>query len=91
MALSSPLYRTQTTCKHINCATRLRSQYPSRRAQYAVLTKHLGVTKLHCVVGFSMGGQQVFMNAPLKSSKSLVFSLRHTIGPCYFRTSLSAS
>jgi len=30
------------------------------RAQYAVLTKHLGVKKVHCVVGFSMGGQQSY-------------------------------
>ena len=29
-----------------------------RRAQYAVL-RHLGVEKVRCVVGFSMGGQQV--------------------------------
>jgi len=29
------------------------------RAQYAVLTKLLGVKKVFCVVGFSMGGQQV--------------------------------
>ncbi|OCB90443.1 homoserine acetyltransferase [Sanghuangporus baumii] len=31
-----------------------------RRAQYAVLAKKLGVQKLHCVVGFSMGGQQAY-------------------------------
>ncbi|KAF8556368.1 alpha beta hydrolase fold protein [Imleria badia] len=30
------------------------------RAQYAVLTKVLGVKKVHCVVGFSMGGQQAY-------------------------------
>ncbi|KAG0704479.1 Alpha/Beta hydrolase protein [Suillus ampliporus] len=30
------------------------------RAQHAVLTKHLGVRKLFCVVGFSMGGQQAY-------------------------------
>ncbi|KAI0745539.1 homoserine O-acetyltransferase [Earliella scabrosa] len=29
------------------------------RAQYAVL-QHLGVEKVHCVVGFSMGGQQAY-------------------------------
>ncbi|KAI0364446.1 homoserine O-acetyltransferase [Pilatotrama ljubarskyi] len=29
-------------------------------AQYAVLTRHLGVAKVHCVVGFSMGGQQAY-------------------------------
>lgn len=29
------------------------------RAQYAVLTGELGVKKVFCVVGFSMGGQQV--------------------------------
>ncbi|KAI0718978.1 homoserine O-acetyltransferase [Cerioporus squamosus] len=29
------------------------------RAQYAVL-QHLGVTRVHCVVGFSMGGQQAY-------------------------------
>ncbi|KAI9061669.1 homoserine O-acetyltransferase [Trametes sanguinea] len=30
------------------------------RAQYAVLTQHLGVSKVYCVVGFSMGGQQAY-------------------------------
>ncbi|KAI0769386.1 homoserine O-acetyltransferase [Trametes elegans] len=30
------------------------------RAQHAVLTRHLGVPKVHCVVGFSMGGQQAY-------------------------------
>ncbi|KAH9859026.1 homoserine O-acetyltransferase [Lenzites betulinus] len=30
------------------------------RAQYAVLTRHLGVQKVYCVVGFSMGGQQAY-------------------------------
>ncbi|PAV19008.1 homoserine acetyltransferase [Pyrrhoderma noxium] len=30
------------------------------RAQYAVLTKGLGVNKLKCVIGFSMGGQQAY-------------------------------
>ncbi|TCD70310.1 hypothetical protein EIP91_003939 [Steccherinum ochraceum] len=30
------------------------------RAQYAVLTKELGVTKVYCVAGFSMGGQQAY-------------------------------
>ncbi|KAG2150371.1 Alpha/Beta hydrolase protein [Suillus clintonianus] len=30
------------------------------RAQHAVLTKHLGVRKAFCVVGFSMGGQQAY-------------------------------
>lgn len=30
------------------------------RAQHAVLTKHLGVRKVFCVVGFSMGGQQAY-------------------------------
>ena len=30
-----------------------------RRAQYAVLTKVLGVKKAYAVIGFSMGGQQV--------------------------------
>ncbi|KAI0775832.1 homoserine O-acetyltransferase [Trametes elegans] len=30
------------------------------RAQYAVLTKALGVKKAHCVIGFSMGGQQAW-------------------------------
>jgi len=30
------------------------------RAQYAVLTKHLGVKHVFCVIGFSMGGQQAY-------------------------------
>ncbi|KAH7926734.1 alpha/beta-hydrolase [Leucogyrophana mollusca] len=30
------------------------------RAQYAVLTKELGVSKVYSVVGFSMGGQQAY-------------------------------
>ncbi|KAF8131698.1 Alpha/Beta hydrolase protein [Boletus edulis] len=30
------------------------------RAQHTVLTKHLGVSKVFCVVGFSMGGQQAY-------------------------------
>ncbi|KIJ67815.1 hypothetical protein HYDPIDRAFT_173571 [Hydnomerulius pinastri MD-312] len=30
------------------------------RAQHAVLTKFLGITKVFCVVGFSMGGQQAY-------------------------------
>ncbi|KAH9839211.1 homoserine O-acetyltransferase [Rhodofomes roseus] len=30
------------------------------RAQYTVLTKVLGVQKVHCVIGFSMGGQQSY-------------------------------
>jgi len=30
------------------------------RAQYAVLTKHLDIKKVHMVVGFSMGGQQAY-------------------------------
>ncbi|KIJ39900.1 hypothetical protein M422DRAFT_60651 [Sphaerobolus stellatus SS14] len=30
------------------------------RAQHAVLTKKLGIKKVHCVVGFSMGGQQTY-------------------------------
>ncbi|KAK2462240.1 hypothetical protein APHAL10511_005736 [Amanita phalloides] len=30
------------------------------RAQYTVLTKHLGITKVHAVSGFSMGGQQAY-------------------------------
>jgi homoserine acetyltransferase len=29
------------------------------RAQYAVLTKKLGIQKVFLVIGFSMGGQQV--------------------------------
>ncbi|GJJ06274.1 hypothetical protein Clacol_000465 [Clathrus columnatus] len=29
------------------------------RAQYIVLTEKLGVKKVHCVLGFSMGGQQI--------------------------------
>ncbi|KAI0633470.1 homoserine O-acetyltransferase [Trametes polyzona] len=35
------------------------------RAQYAVLTQHLGVEKVYCVVGFSMGGQQAYHWATL--------------------------
>lgn len=31
----------------------------TRRAQYAVLTKVLGVKKIYAVIGFSMGAQQV--------------------------------
>ncbi|EJD03323.1 alpha/beta-hydrolase, partial [Fomitiporia mediterranea MF3/22] len=35
--------------------------YPDNiRAQHAVLTKKLGIQKLYCVVGFSMGGQQAY-------------------------------
>ncbi|KAI0949027.1 hypothetical protein AcW1_008742 [Taiwanofungus camphoratus] len=30
------------------------------RAQYAVLTRKLGVQKVSCVIGFSMGGQQAY-------------------------------
>jgi len=30
-----------------------------RHAQYAVLTKKLGVKKIYCAAGFSMGAQQV--------------------------------
>ncbi|THG99598.1 hypothetical protein EW026_g2772 [Hermanssonia centrifuga] len=30
------------------------------RAQYAVLTKELNVSKLYCAAGFSMGGQQAY-------------------------------
>ncbi|OSX66000.1 hypothetical protein POSPLADRAFT_1132722 [Postia placenta MAD-698-R-SB12] len=30
------------------------------RAQYAVLTKGLGITKAYCVIGFSMGAQQAY-------------------------------
>ncbi|KAI9067286.1 homoserine O-acetyltransferase [Trametes sanguinea] len=30
------------------------------RAQYAVLTKALNVERVHCVIGFSMGGQQAY-------------------------------
>ncbi|EIW76057.1 alpha beta hydrolase fold protein [Coniophora puteana RWD-64-598 SS2] len=30
------------------------------RAQYIVLTKHLGIKKVFCVVGFSMGAQQAY-------------------------------
>ncbi|KAH8108007.1 Alpha/Beta hydrolase protein [Cristinia sonorae] len=30
------------------------------RAQYAVVTKELGVKKLFCAIGFSMGGQQAY-------------------------------
>ncbi|KDQ57462.1 hypothetical protein JAAARDRAFT_58074 [Jaapia argillacea MUCL 33604] len=30
------------------------------RAQYIVLTKHLGIQHVYCVVGFSMGGQQAY-------------------------------
>ncbi|PCH36082.1 homoserine O-acetyltransferase [Wolfiporia cocos MD-104 SS10] len=30
------------------------------RAQYAVLTGQLGIKKVHCVIGFSMGGQQAY-------------------------------
>lgn len=30
------------------------------RAQYAVLTKQLGIQKVFCVIGFSMGGQQAY-------------------------------
>ncbi|KAF8910330.1 homoserine acetyltransferase [Mucidula mucida] len=30
------------------------------RAQHAVLTKHLGISAVHCVIGFSMGGQQAY-------------------------------
>ncbi|KAH8119534.1 Alpha/Beta hydrolase protein [Phellopilus nigrolimitatus] len=30
------------------------------QAQHAVLTKRLDVKKLHCVIGFSMGGQQAY-------------------------------
>jgi len=30
------------------------------RAQYNVLTKHLGISKAFCVIGFSMGGQQAY-------------------------------
>ncbi|KAH7924264.1 homoserine O-acetyltransferase [Leucogyrophana mollusca] len=30
------------------------------RAQHAVLTKELGVSKVYCAIGFSMGGQQAY-------------------------------
>lgn len=35
------------------------SNLPSSRAHHEVLTKHLGVKKVYCAIGFSMGGQQV--------------------------------
>lgn len=47
------------------------------RAQYAVLTEGLGVRKLFCVVGFSMGGQQVCIalsrcKTPIITNDSLI-------------------
>ena len=41
-----------TECKHITLKN-------ASRAQHAVLTKKHGVQKIFCVIGFSMGGQQV--------------------------------
>ena len=47
------------TCMATSIHIIRRSSQTDSRAQYAVLTKVLGVKKVHCVVGFSMGGQQV--------------------------------
>lgn len=59
MAHISRQFPTQTICKYMEQPEPSAILKVRRRAQYAVLTKHLGVKKLHCVVGFSMGGQQV--------------------------------
>ena len=49
------------------------------RAQYAVL-QQLGIKKVYAVVGFSMGGQQVWIfTSPFISSID-IWAYRHTIG-----------
>jgi hypothetical protein len=57
------------------------------RAQHAVLTKVLGVRKVYCVLGFSMGGQQVSMAKTLSvvSSDSTACQAYHwaTVYPDY--------
>jgi len=59
--------------------------YNNSRAQHAVLTKHLGVRKVFCVVGFSMGGQQVIYFLGYHSVLLDDLS-RRTTGRSYFLT-----
>ena len=56
---TSPPYHTRTTCELQLRSTAAGFSQSSSRAQYAVLTKELNVKKVYCVIGFSMGGQQV--------------------------------
>jgi homoserine acetyltransferase len=51
-------YRTRITRKSYPFG-RLARLTPTSRAQYIILTKVLGVQHIFCVIGFSMGGQQV--------------------------------
>ena len=53
------------------------------RAQYAVLTKKLNVKKVYCVIGFSMGGQQVSKHCRARAqerAEMLTAYPRRTIG-----------
>lgn len=56
----SHLSLTKTTCEFIVSIHVTLLISPRSRAQHAVLTKCLGVSKVFCVVGFSMGGQQAY-------------------------------
>lgn len=51
--------RMKIICTQRECSALFFSHVLRSRAQYAVLTKQLGVKKIHTAIGFSMGGQQV--------------------------------
>lgn len=59
----------------------------SSRAQHAVLTEHLSVKKVFCVVGFSMGAQQVCPSDYVSRPWPLILQWRYMF---YFRGLLLA-
>ena len=89
MARISRLFPMKTTCTLSSCEETCSLRQLLSRAQYTVLTKHLGVTKIHCIVGFSMGGQQVDVSSPQNSGSS-PRAFRHITGRRSTLTLLSA-
>ena len=54
----------QITLTQVNTGRVLKLRPVGSRAQYTVLVNELKVSKVFCVIGFSMGGQQVSAARP---------------------------
>lgn len=73
MGLTSLTLPTKITCESFSIERRcIRLTSDTSRAQQAVLTKKFGLQKIFCVVGFSMGGQQVDSGSSFKDSCILI-------------------